>query len=102
MAKNRLEMEKQVVETMVRLYCRRTHDTSDLCLSCCALLSYAHDRIEHCLEGAKKAFCSSCVIHCYEQHMRKQIRTVMCYCGPRMLWYHPLVAIRHLLRSIRR
>lgn len=100
MAKNRLETEKQVVETMVRLYCTHTHDTSDLCPSCKELLSYAHERIDRCPEGAGKPFCSACAIHCYEPHMREQIRTVMRYSGPRMLWHHPLVAMRHLLSSM--
>jgi antitoxin component of MazEF toxin-antitoxin module len=31
--------------------------------------------------------------------MRDKIRTVMRYAGPRMIFYHPVLAIKHLLRK---
>lgn len=94
--------EKQVVQTMVRLYCNKHHGQAhDLCLSCNTLLQYAYDRIEHCPEREHKPFCSSCRIHCYEPGMREAIRTVMRFSGPRMLFYHPIVAIRHLMSKKR-
>ena len=92
-------MEKQVVETMVRLYCTRNHNRSQLCAECSTLLFYALERIDNCPEGDKKSFCSRCSIHCYKADMREQIRKVMRFSGPRMLLYHPIVALRHLIAT---
>ena len=36
-------------------------------------------------------------VHCYQPQMREQIRQVMRYSGPRMLFHHPVMAIRHLI-----
>lgn len=102
MAKSRPETEKKVVETMIRLWCSHTHDTSDLCPSCTELLVYARKRIDNCPKGSLKPFCSACTIHCYEPHMRERIRTVMRYSGPRMLLHRPCMAVRHLVCSLRR
>jgi hypothetical protein len=33
--------------------------------------------------------------------MRAQVKEVMRYAGPRMLWKHPALAVRHLIRSRR-
>lgn len=46
-----------------------------------------------------KAFCSNCRVHCYCPDMREKIRMVMRFSGPRMLFYHPVLAIRHLVES---
>ena len=46
---------------------------------------------------AEKTFCSACPIHCYKPEMREKIRTVMRYGGPRMLLYHPMMTLRHML-----
>jgi hypothetical protein len=34
--------------------------------------------------------------------MRKQIQLIMKWSGPRMLWHHPWLALRHLLDSRRK
>jgi hypothetical protein len=34
--------------------------------------------------------------------MRARIQTVMRYAGPRMLWRHPVLALRHFVRSVKR
>ena len=38
-------------------------------------------------------------VHCYQPQMREQIRQVMRYSGPRILFHHPVMAIRHLIES---
>lgn len=100
MEKNRLVTEKQVVETMIRLYCQKEHHSPQFCTSCESLLSYAADRIDHCPEGVHKPFCSRCTVHCYKPEMREHIRRVMRFSGPRMLLYHPLVAILHMVSRV--
>ncbi len=96
--KKRLK-EQYVVEEMIRLYCKRNHHTSDLCEECEELLDYAKLRSEKCPFMKDKTFCSNCKVHCYKPEKREQIRKVMRYSGPRMLFYHPCLAIWHLISS---
>jgi hypothetical protein len=90
------ERERTVVATMIRVYCRGSGHGGRLCDDCTELLNYARARIEACPFADSKPFCSQCEIHCYEKDMRERIRRVMRFSGPRMLLYHPLVALRHL------
>ena len=96
-----LEQEKKTVRQMVEIYCyREKHSSSKgLCEECSALLDYACKRLDHCKFGEQKPTCKICPVHCYKPEMKAKIREVMRYAGPRMIWYHPLTAIRHLLKS---
>lgn len=96
------EKEKQTVETMISLYCRRKEGNHTLCLRCTALAEYAARRLERCRFGERKPTCRRCPVHCYRPDMRQQMRDVMRYAGPRMLLRHPVMALRHLLRGLRR
>ena len=51
---------------------------------------------EECPFMETKTFCSQCKVHCYKKDKREQIRKVMRFSGPRMLVYHPVMAICHL------
>ena len=94
------QREKKIVQEMILLYCRDHHKPSSYpCPSCAALIAYAHERSDKCPFMENKTFCSNCRVHCYQQGMRDQIRTVMRYSGPRMLKNHPILAIRHLIES---
>lgn len=46
-----------------------------------------------------KTFCSNCKVHCYKADMREKICAVMRFSGPRMIFYHPIAAMRHLLET---
>lgn len=61
--------------------------------------AYARQRSEKCPFMETKTFCSNCKVHCYKADMRQKIREVMRYCGPRMIFCHPLAAIRHVLET---
>lgn len=87
------QKEIQIVTLMIRLYCRYHDDIDEE-----ELISYATKRIEKCPMMKEKTFCSQCRIHCYEKTMQKQIKQVMRYSGPRMIFYHPLLALRHALK----
>ena len=101
MKKNRrIQEEKAVVEQMIRLYCRRKEGNARLCPQCEELLFYAHSRLEHCRFGADKPTCQQCPVHCYRPQMRERVRTVMRWAGPRMILYHPIAALRHLIREL--
>ena len=96
----RMEKERQTVEYMIRLYCRHHEGYRELCPSCQELLEYVTARLHHCPFGANKPSCRLCPVHCYRPAMRERIRKVMRYAGPRMLWHHPIMAIRHLWNEL--
>lgn len=91
------EREKRIVTEMIRLYCRKNHRTTDLCNECKALAEYASMRIDKCPFMETKTFCINCKVHCYKHEMREKIRKVMRFSGPRMIFYHPVMAVRHVI-----
>ena len=94
--------EKEMVGAMIALYCRKKHGTrKGLCPECEALLEYACRRSDCCPFMETKTFCSNCKVHCYRPEMRQKIREVMRFAGPRMLFVHPVAAVRHLIESRR-
>ncbi len=100
------QKEQYVVEEMIRLYCWKNHpkekrQEGQMCLECQALLDYAKQRSQKCPFMEEKTFCANCKVHCYKPQMREQIRQVMRFSGPRMLLYHPILAIWHLICSIK-
>lgn len=98
-----MDTETRTVEAMIRIHCRARHGTSSaLCTECAGLLEYARTRIVRCPFGGGKPVCNQCTIHCYEASVRERIREVMRFAGPRMAWRHPLLAMRHQLRVLRR
>ncbi len=97
---SRIKEEQHVVELMIRLYCRNKEGNKELCSSCAELLHYATTRLEHCKFGENKTTCKQCPIHCYRPQMKERIREVMRWAGPRMIWHHPIAAIKHLAREL--
>ena len=96
------EREKEMVSRMIALYCCRNHHTKGtLCPDCAALNDYARQRSDRCPMMETKTFCSNCRVHCYKPEMREKIRTVMRFSGPRMIFYHPAAAIRHVVETKR-
>ena len=107
-----------VVLRMIEIYCRGQHREAraraesegplehftavktGLCPECAQLADYVIKRVEVCPVIDQKTFCSSCTVHCYAPEQREQIRTVMRYAGPRMLWYDPPKAIAHLADTL--
>jgi hypothetical protein len=98
---NRNDREKKTVECMIRLYCRKKHKCeSDLCQNCTDLLDYARERLTKCHFGDNKPPCAQCPIHCYKSTEREEIRKVMRFAGPRMIFHNPLAAIMHIVNSV--
>ena len=96
------EKEKEVVILMIRLFCHKKHSTkTGLCAECAELAEYACERSDHCPFMESKTFCSNCSVHCYRPDMREKIRDVMRFSGPRMLLYHPVMAVKHLVSTKR-
>ena len=97
----KIEEERKVVELMIKLYCEKKHKNKELCNDCNELLEYVNLRLNKCPFGDQKTFCSNCKIHCYKPIMRDKIKEVMRFSGPRMLFYHPIIAIKHLKETIK-
>ena len=97
-----MDIEFKTISAMVKLYCRKNHVRGNrLCDECSRLLEYARQRIDKCPFGTEKPVCNRCTVHCYKPEMREKAKEIMRYAGPRMLKRHPLLAIRHLVRSRR-
>lgn len=99
---NKIEQEKETIEFMIRLYCRKHHDKDrkkkkELCSECQELLDYTYLKIDRCPKMEEKTFCATCNIHCYPKVRREQVRQVMKWAGPRMILYNPRLAIKHVL-----
>ena len=94
----RIEYEKKTVGEMIHLYCRLNKHckSKELCADCAQLLEYARKRLDSCKFGNDKSSCRKCPVHCYKPDMKEKIRAVMRFSGPRMIIYHPIMAIRHL------
>jgi len=98
LAGERLVHEWQTMRTMAQIFCRDHHHSGDgLCAECSQFLFYAQVRLERCRFGVEKPTCAQCPVHCYQKDRREQVRVMMRYAGPRMLWEHPLMSLRHWL-----
>lgn len=96
---SRIEKEKLVVKEMIELYCKKKEKNKELCEECKSLLDYAYKRLDHCKFGEYKSSCQKCPIHCYKKDMRERMRQVMRFSGLRMLFYHPVAVLKHLLQE---
>lgn len=92
------EQEKELVSQMIALYCKRKHqERKGLCKECEELMDYARMRSDKCPFMETKTFCSNCRVHCYKPEMREKIKEVMRFSGPRMIFTHPIIAIKHVI-----
>jgi hypothetical protein len=99
----RTSRELKTIKTMIAVYCRGVHNTSgDMCSDCAELLAHAEGHLERCPFAEDKPTCAKCPIHCYQPKRREQIKTVMRYSGPRMLFSHPIFTVRHWLDGFRK
>jgi hypothetical protein len=97
---NKLDSEKITVKAMIELYCHKKHKTNkSLCSDCETLLNYCVKRIDICTFGVDKPVCSNCTIHCYNKENRDRIKEVMRFSGPRMLYSHPILTVKHLIHK---
>ncbi len=92
------EMEKNTIEAMTRLYCRYLHKSAELCKNCRSVLEYGFKRIDHCTFGPEKPACNDCKVHCFSAEMREEVKKIMRYSGPKMIYMHPVMALYHFLK----
>jgi hypothetical protein len=92
----RLAREYRTTAAMVDIHCRAHHGTPGRCAQCAELLDYAARRLDRCPFRECKPTCANCVVHCYSDERREQIKAVMRFAGPKMMWRHPLLALAHV------
>ncbi len=81
---------------MTQIYCKAHHSTNgELCAECKEFQDYAFLRLDKCPFQEKKTTCGKCIIHCYRPDMKQKVKAVMRYSGPRLLVYHPGLALHH-------
>ncbi len=98
---SKIDREKKTINAMVKIYCHDHHKTSgELCADCLVLQDYAHYRLNACPFNNEKPACKNCTVHCYSSKMKTRIIEIMRYSGPRMIFSHPLLSLRHLLDRI--
>lgn len=104
--------EMETLKIMIAIYCDGNHqgkkgwhllsghpEIRKLCPKCQELATFALSRTAACPHMATKTFCSACKTPCYPNDRRDQIRKVMRYSGPRMIFHMPLKALKHALLS---
>lgn len=99
-----LGIEYKTIKAMVNIYCRAHHNSaakSVPCHKCTEFLTYANEKLDRCPYGQSKPTCNKCPIHCYKKELRQQAKAIMRYAGPRMLFRHPILAVKHLLAENR-
>ena len=94
----RLRREMKTIKAMISIYCQAHHELAfEDCEDCRSMLHYARKRLTLCRFQDNKPTCGKCPIHCYSKEKQQQVRRIMRYAGPRMIFRHPVLAFFHLL-----
>ena len=98
----RIRRELRTIAAMINIYCQAHHHSAAVpCEDCRRLLDYADRRLDTCPFHADKPVCNKCTVHCYSKSMRERVRQVMRFSGPRMIFRHPWLTLRHLIDTRR-
>jgi len=97
MSGKRIAREKLTIRKMIALYHAKSPAASTQAGHYDALYAYAEKRLEKCVFGEEKPACKQCPVHCYQPAKREEMKTIMRWAGPRMLWRHPILTVRHLI-----
>ena len=98
---SRIEREKRTIRKMIEIYSRCHLKQEVMSEECELLMEYACRRLEHCQFGEDKMPCGKCPVHCYAPQKRQQIKEVMRWVGPRMMFYSPKDAMIHVWDTLR-
>ena len=99
--KGTLAVELKTIELMTVIYCKAHHQNGvdGVCDDCSAFIKHAEQKLDRCVYGELKPACKACPIHCYKPEQKEQARLIMRYSGPKMLFKHPILAIKHLIKA---
>ena len=79
MSGKRISREKLTIKKMIDLYQAKC------------------PQADKCVFGEEKPACKQCPVHCYQPAKREEMKQIMRWAGPRMLWRHPILTVRHLI-----
>lgn len=101
--KRKIDYEINILLYMIELYCRYNHNnynkifgSKNICKECEEVYNYACERTSKCRFISTKTFCSACTSHCYKKDMRDKIKNIMIFSGKRMIFYKPIIALKHV------
>nr|WP_318383754.1 nitrous oxide-stimulated promoter family protein [uncultured Enterobacter sp.] len=97
MSGKRIAREKLTIRKMIALYQRRSPHAQMEADHYERLFAYAQKRLDKCVFGEEKPACKQCPVHCYQPAQREEMKIIMRWAGPRMLWRHPILTARHLI-----
>lgn len=97
MSGKRIAREKLTIRKMIALYQQRAPHAVAEAEHYDALCAYAEKRLDKCVFGEEKPACKQCPVHCYQPAKREEMKAIMRWAGPRMLWRHPVLTVRHLI-----
>ena len=97
MSGKRISREKLTIKKMIDLYQAKCPQASAEPGHYEALFVYAQKRLDKCVFGEEKPACKQCPVHCYQPAKREEMKQIMRWAGPRMLWRHPILTVRHLI-----
>lgn len=97
MSGKRLCREQRTIHRMIALYAQRAPDAQAEPQHYESLYAYAVKRLERCIFGEEKPACRRCPVHCYQPAKREEMKKIMRWAGPNMLWRHPVLTLFHLI-----
>lgn len=84
---------------MVGIYCHKHLHQCKMPEEYAELIEYSWQRLDYCRYGERKPACKDCPVHCYKPEMREKMQKVMRWAGPRIAFYSPCAALRHIRQS---
>lgn len=97
----KINQKIKIIRLMINLYCKKHEKNDTLCKECKELLDYSILRTNRCPFIIEGTFCSNCKKKCYRENMKKKMKKVMRFSGPRLMFYHPIVLFKHMIQSMR-
>lgn len=97
MSGKRIHREKLTIHKMIALYQKGCPQAEPDQAYYQALFEFAQKRLDKCVYGENKPACKHCPVHCYPYVRREEMKRIMRWAGPRMIWHHPLLTVQHLI-----
>jgi len=93
----RIEIERKTVQVMIQIFCSENHKEKNLCRYCNELSVYAIKKLDQCIYGNSKPSCKVCPVHCFSKDKSEEIKQVMRYAGPKMIFRQPVLTFKHII-----
>lgn len=95
--------DRLTMEAIGKIYCRGHHkdrqrDSVLLCPECRSVIEETLKRTEACPNG-HVGNCQDCDIKCQRGEAQENIRHIMRYAAPRMVFRHPVMTVKYLRKK---